>query len=115
MKKALLILITLSATVPANALFGPRYDYDEYGNRYERRGLLGTVASGIVNTGEDVVDVATSPVRGGYRNVRLNTVENRIVDVQRELARNRNSRERRADLQAELRSLRAEKRDLLRS
>jgi len=109
MKKALLVLLALAGTAQMNALFRTTYEYDEDGNLREHRGIIGTTVRGVVHAGEDVVDVATSPVRGGYTEVRLERIDNRIDEIKREL-RNRdldiNTRE---DLKSELRSLRREK------
>jgi len=115
MKRILLVLVALSATVPASALFGPRYEYDEYGNAYRRRGLVGSVASGIVHAGEDVVDVATSPVRGGYTEVRLDRVQDRITDIRRELKNRDLTRNEKDNLKRELRDLEQEKGNLERN
>lgn len=110
MKKILLVLLTLAGTISVSSIFGPHYEYDQKGNRYKRQGLVSTVAHGIVNTGEDVVDIATSPARGGYREVRLNTLKNRVEDAEQALKKDPRNR----NLKAKLRNLQRQQKNLKR-
>jgi len=113
MKKTLLILLTLAGTVQMNALFRTTYEYDENGDLREHHGLIGSTVRGVVHAGEDVVDVVTSPVRGGYTEVRLERIDNRIDEIKRELRNRDLDSNKREALKSELSSLRREKRNKL--
>jgi len=111
MKKVLLVLLALAGTVQMNALFRHDGYYDQYGNYHEHHGIIGSTVRGVVHAGEDVVDVATSPVRGGYQEVRIERIDDRIDEIKRELRNKDLDTNTRENLKFELRSLRRERRD----